>query len=176
MAPAARSGAFFLVSYAARQPARRSRKLTRRKPITAHHARPRGDLPSTFAVTDTPNREPSPHGEVTGRMPATVDAITDAERAPDDKTPTEKSAVTLDYEAMLAALNAVLAEMREEKGRPRHRAASLMPSMAGNLRPSKTAYGSKLTLRSPRNSHGCPPTRRTAPVQRICVRELNPFL
>ena len=115
MAPAARSGAFFLVSYAARQPARRSRKLTRRKPITAHHARPRGDLPSTFAVTDTPNREPSPHGEVTGRMPATVDAITDAERAPDDKTPTEKSAVTLDYEAMLAALNAVLAEMREEK-------------------------------------------------------------
>src|SRR5262245_27502074 len=68
MAPAARSGAFFLVSHAARQPARRSRKLTRRKPITAHHARPRGGLPSTFAVTDTPNREPSPDGEVTGRM------------------------------------------------------------------------------------------------------------
>jgi hypothetical protein len=48
-------------------------------------------------------------------MPATVDAITDAEREPDDKTPAEKSAVTLDYETMLAALNVMLAEMREEK-------------------------------------------------------------
>src|SRR5262245_3203234 len=55
-------------------------------------------------------------------------------------------------------------------GRPRHRAASLMPSMSRNLRPSKTAYGSKLTLRSPRNSHGCPPTRRTAPAHRLSHR------
>jgi len=47
-------------------------------------------------------------------MPATVDAITDAEREP-DTTAAEKSAVTLNYEAMLAALNAVLAEMREER-------------------------------------------------------------
>ena len=53
--------------------------------------------------------------EVTSRMPATVDATTDAEREPDNETPAEKSAVTLNYEAMLAALNGLLAEMREER-------------------------------------------------------------
>jgi hypothetical protein len=44
-------------------------------------------------------------------MPATVDSSTDAER----ETASEKSTVTLNYEAMLAALNALLAEMREER-------------------------------------------------------------
>jgi hypothetical protein len=56
--------------------------------------------------------------EVTSRMPATVDATTDAEREPDNETPAEKSAFTLNYEAMLAALNGLLAEMHEER---RHR-------------------------------------------------------
>jgi hypothetical protein len=53
--------------------------------------------------------------EVSSRMPATVDATTDAEREPDNETPAEKSAVTLNYEEMLAALNGLLAEMREER-------------------------------------------------------------
>jgi hypothetical protein len=48
-------------------------------------------------------------------MPATVDATTDAEREPDAATAAEKSAVTLNYEEMLAALNGLLAEMREER-------------------------------------------------------------
>ena len=48
-------------------------------------------------------------------MPATVDSSTDAERELDTKTAAEKSAVTLNYEAMLAALNALVAEMREER-------------------------------------------------------------
>ena len=49
-------------------------------------------------------------------MPATtVDAATDTEREPDAATAAEKSAVTLNYEAMLAALNGMLAEMREER-------------------------------------------------------------
>ena len=43
----------------------------------------------------------------------TVDAA--AEREPDAATAAEKRAVTLNYEAMLAALNALLAEMREER-------------------------------------------------------------
>jgi hypothetical protein len=69
----------------------------------------------TFAVTAT-SREPSPDGEVTGRMPpATVDAASDAEHEPDAETATEKSAVALNYEEMLAALNGLLAEMREER-------------------------------------------------------------
>jgi hypothetical protein len=50
--------------------------------------------------------------EVTSRMPATVDATTDAEREPDNETPAD---VTLNYEAMLVALNGLLAEMREER-------------------------------------------------------------
>ena len=48
-------------------------------------------------------------------MPANVDAATDAEREPDAATAAEKSAVTLNYEAMLAALNDLLAEIREER-------------------------------------------------------------
>ena len=48
-------------------------------------------------------------------MPATVDATTDTEREPDAAAASEKSTVTLNYEAMLAALNALLAEMREER-------------------------------------------------------------
>ena len=59
-------------------------------------------------------------------MPATVDATTDTEHKPDAAMAVEKSAVTFDYEAMLAALNA------KREGRPRHRAASLMPSVARN--------------------------------------------
>jgi hypothetical protein len=43
----------------------------------------------------------------------TVDAA--AEREPDAATAAEKSAVTLNYEAMLAALNDLLAEIREER-------------------------------------------------------------
>ena len=45
----------------------------------------------------------------------TVDAATVAEREPDAATAAEKSAVTLNYEAMLAALNDLLAEIREER-------------------------------------------------------------
>ena len=49
-------------------------------------------------------------------MPATtVDAATDTEREPDAAMAAEKSAVTLNYEAMLAALNDLLAEIREER-------------------------------------------------------------
>jgi hypothetical protein len=48
-------------------------------------------------------------------MPATVEAPTDTERERDAETPAEKSAVTLKYEEMLAALNGLLAEMREER-------------------------------------------------------------
>jgi hypothetical protein len=47
-------------------------------------------------------------------MPATVEA-TVTEREPDAETPAKKSAVTLNYEEMLAALNGLLAEMREER-------------------------------------------------------------
>ena len=50
-----------------------------------------------------------------GRLPQTVKRHTDAEREPDNETPAEKSTVTLNYEAMLAALNGLLAEMREER-------------------------------------------------------------
>jgi hypothetical protein len=48
-------------------------------------------------------------------MPAIVEAATDTECEPDAETPAEKSAVTLNYEEMLAALNGLLAEMREER-------------------------------------------------------------
>ena len=48
-------------------------------------------------------------------MPITVDATTETERLPDAVTAAEKSAVAFDYEAMLAALDALLAEMREER-------------------------------------------------------------
>ena len=44
-------------------------------------------------------------------MSATVHSIADADPKPD----AEKSAVTLNYEEMLAALNGLLAEMREER-------------------------------------------------------------
>jgi hypothetical protein len=47
-------------------------------------------------------------------MRATVEAATDFQRQPDAETPAEKSAATLNYEEMLAALDALLAEMREE--------------------------------------------------------------
>ena len=48
-------------------------------------------------------------------MPATVDSSTEAEREPDAEADANKSAVTLNYEEMLAALNGLLAEMREER-------------------------------------------------------------
>jgi hypothetical protein len=48
-------------------------------------------------------------------MPATVEAATDTERERDAETPAENSAITLNYEEMLAALNGLLAEMREER-------------------------------------------------------------
>lgn len=49
-------------------------------------------------------------------MPATtVETATDVEREPDAATATGKSAVTLNYEAMFAALNDLLAEISEER-------------------------------------------------------------
>jgi hypothetical protein len=56
-----------------------------------------------------------PLREVTSLMPDTVEAPTGTEREPDAETPAEKSAVTLNYEEMLAALNGLLAEMQEER-------------------------------------------------------------
>lgn len=56
-----------------------------------------------------------PVREVTSRMPATVDAATDVERKLDAEAAAQKNAVTFNYEAMLAALNGLLAEMREER-------------------------------------------------------------
>lgn len=49
-------------------------------------------------------------------MPATtVETATDVDRKPDAATATSKSAVTFNYEAMFAALNDLLAEIREER-------------------------------------------------------------
>jgi hypothetical protein len=49
-------------------------------------------------------------------MPATiVHEATDTAREPNVATADQKSAVTLNYEAMLAALNDLLAEIREER-------------------------------------------------------------
>ena len=44
-----------------------------------------------------------------------MEATTDFEREPDAETPGEKSAVALNYGEMLAALDGLLAEMREER-------------------------------------------------------------
>jgi hypothetical protein len=63
-------------------------------------------------------------------MPATVEAPTDTERERDAETPAEKSAVTLKYEEMLAALNGLLAEMREER-RQAEAAGSLVDGQRG---------------------------------------------
>ena len=68
-------------------------------------------------------------------LATTVDAATDTEREPDAAMAAEKSAVTLNYEAMLAALNDLLQRSAKRDGRPRRRAMSLMPSMARNRRP-----------------------------------------
>jgi hypothetical protein len=48
-------------------------------------------------------------------MPATVDSSADAEQELDAEPAAEESTVTLNYEAMLAALNGLLTEMREER-------------------------------------------------------------
>ena len=48
-------------------------------------------------------------------MPAAVDSSTGPEREPDAEADANKSAVTLNYEEMLAALNSLLAEMRAER-------------------------------------------------------------
>jgi hypothetical protein len=63
-------------------------------------------------------------------MPATVEAVTDTEREPDAETPAEKSAVTLNYEEMLDALNGLLAEMREER-RQAEASGSLVDAQQG---------------------------------------------
>ena len=94
-------------------------------------------------------------------MPATtVDAAKDAEREPDAATAAEKSAVTLNYEAMLAALNDLLAEIREEtagRGVERCRDAQHGQEQATTRPPT---YGSKRTPHSPGyNPKGCPPGR-----------------
>jgi hypothetical protein len=65
---------------------------------------------NTFVVITAHEGGP-PSRVVTSRMSDTVEALTDTAPEPE----AEKSTVTLDYEAMLAALNAVLAEMREER-------------------------------------------------------------
>ena len=59
-------------------------------------------------------RSPPPSGEAISQMTATVD-IADIERELDAEKAAKKGADTLDYEAMLAALDALLAEMREER-------------------------------------------------------------
>jgi len=48
-------------------------------------------------------------------MRAILEAATDFEREADAETPGERSAVTLNYGEMLAALDGLLAEMREER-------------------------------------------------------------
>jgi hypothetical protein len=48
-------------------------------------------------------------------MPAIVEVATNTEREPDAEAPAEKRAVPFNYEEMLAALNGLLAEMREER-------------------------------------------------------------
>ena len=87
--------------------------------------------------------------EVTSRMPATVDATTDAECEPDNETPAD---VTLNYEAMLAALNGLLAEMREERRQAEASGSFADGQHARNRRPSNPTHGSKRTPCSPRNS------------------------
>lgn len=78
-------------------------------------------MPSCVVTSRTRSRSPPPPGsppvrEVTSWIPAiTVDAATNTERESDVATAAEKSAVTLNYEAMLAALNDLLAEIREER-------------------------------------------------------------
>jgi hypothetical protein len=67
-------------------------------------------MPSCVVTSRTRSRSPPPPGS-----PPVVDAATDAEREPTAATTAEKSAVTLNYEAMLAALNDLLAEIREER-------------------------------------------------------------
>ena len=59
-------------------------------------------------------RSPPPSGEAISRMTAAVD-IADIERELDAEKAAKKGADTLDYEAMLAALDTLLAEMREER-------------------------------------------------------------
>jgi hypothetical protein len=108
-------------------------------------------------------------------MPDTVEAPTGTEREPDAETPAEKSAVTLNYEEMLAALNGLLAEMQEERRQAEASGYPVEPSKTKSQRPPKPTCGPKLTPRSPRNSHGCPPTRRTAPAGRTCAPERNAF-
>jgi hypothetical protein len=63
-------------------------------------------------------------------MRATVEAATDFQRQPDAETPGGKSAVTLNYEEMLAALEGLMAEMREEtpQADASHRVVDAQPS------------------------------------------------
>ena len=82
-------------------------------------------------------------------MPATtVETATDVDREPDAATATSKSAVTLNYEAMFAALNDLLAEIREER-REAEASGKGMSSMARKSRPPNPTYGSKRTPSSP---------------------------
>jgi len=87
---------------------------------------------------------------VTSRMPATVDSSTDSERELDTETAAKKSTVTLNYEAMLAALNALLAEMREERSQAEV-SGSFVDTQHGR-RPANPTHGSKRMPCSPRNS------------------------
>ena len=95
-------------------------------------------------------------------MPATtVDAATDTEREPDAATAAEKSAVTLNYEAMLAALNDLLAEIREER-RQAEASSNVVDAQHGQEQATTQppTYGSKRTPHSPGyNPKGCPPGR-----------------
>ena len=84
-------------------------------------------------------------------MPATtVDAATDTEREPDAAMAAEKSAVTLNYEAMLAALNDLLAEIREER-RQAEASGNVVNAQHGQEQATTQppTYGSKRTPHSP---------------------------
>jgi len=71
--------------------------------------------------------------------------IADIERELDAEKAAKNGTVTLDYEAMLAALDTLLAEMREERRQGE-------ASVAKNQGTSNPTHGPKRTLCSPRNS------------------------
>ena len=84
-------------------------------------------------------------------MTATVD-IADIERELDAEKAAKKGTVILDYEAMLAALDALLAEMREERRQGEASGNFIDTQHRQDQRPSNPTHGSKRTPCSPRNS------------------------
>jgi hypothetical protein len=98
-------------------------------------------------------------------MSATVHSIADAYPKPD----AEKSAVTLNYEEMLAALNGLLAEMREERRQAEASGSFVDACVVSGLSPHETfrAYfgGEKVT----RTCFGGLPHRAGIDVEIDCV-------